>query len=164
MPEIFISGWLEFPSRWGSCPQSCQAGVGLGNCCMAFSGCSCCISGLFSRQGDLNFPACLTCLGAKARLSIGVLGEVCSPVFHTVQEFLMGKYDSQFVFPWWYFLKCSCHWNPVEILVFESLPFPLCLICKMEKSFPVFLELIRKAWFLITLGNLHVSGGYSCFP
>lgn len=112
----------------------------------------------------------LTCLHVwfvwetKLGSQITVLGEICSPIFHTVQEILVEKYESQFVFLWWYFLKCSCHWNPVDILAFESLSLPLCLICKMEESFPVLLELIRKARFLITLGSLHVSDVCSCFP
>lgn len=79
--NIFISGCLDFPSRWGSCLQCGQAGTGLCNCCISLSVWSFCTSDPFSRQGNLNLPACVTCLGAKARLNIGVFGEI-SPTFH----------------------------------------------------------------------------------
>lgn len=127
---LLLAGW-SFPADGALAHSAARQLLGCAACCMSFSGWSCCTSDHLSRQSNLNLPAYLTCLGAKARLNIRVLGEICSPGFHTVQEFFMGKYDSQFHFPWWYFLKFSCQWNPVDILAFASLPLPLCLICKM---------------------------------
>lgn len=139
---LIMAGW-SFPADGALAHSAARQLLGCTTCWMSFSGWSCCTSDLFSSQGNLNLPACL---GAKARLNVRVLGDICSPVFITIQAFLMGKYNSQFAFPWWYFLTGSCHWNPVGILAFESFPFPLCLMCKMVKSVPVFLELISKAW------------------
>lgn len=163
--DEFIFGCWQFPSRWGSCLQRGQRGTGLCNCSMVFSAWSLCTSDPFSRLANLNLPLCVTCPEAKAGLNIGVFGEIFLPTFHAFgYSSIWGSMTLNFVFPRWCFLMCSCHWNPVVILALGSLPFPLCLIGKMEESFPVFLELIRKACFLIAWGDLPASGVYSCFP
>lgn len=164
-PGEFISGWLLFPSRWSSCLWWGQAGAGLSNCCMAFSGWSFC-SNPFRRLDNLNLSACVTCPGAKSGLNLGCLEK--SPLQLFVQfrnsslcEIVTLNY---YFFSQWCFLSSSCPWNPVDILAFGSLPFPLHIIFKMEKCFPLFLELIRRACFPITQGSLPASSVYSCSP
>lgn len=161
----FISGWLWFPSRWGSCPWWGQAGAGLSSCCMAFSGWSFCTSDHFRRLGSLNLPACVTCPGAKTGLNLGCVEKSPLQLSMQFRNSSLCEIDSYyFFFPQWCFLSSSCPWNPVDILAFGSLPFPLHIICKMGKCFPLFLELIRRACFLITQGSLPASSVYSHSP
>lgn len=94
----FISGWLRFPSRWGSCPRWGQAGAGLSSCCMAFSGWSFCTSDHFRRLGNLNLPACVTCPGAKTGLNLGCVEKSPLQLSMQFRNSSLCEIDSYFFF------------------------------------------------------------------